>query len=70
MGDLRLFTYREVASHFRVSERTVRTWASKGAIDVVRTPSGRPRVRLDAEEGGSSGACTIEPPLLVPDNTV
>lgn len=50
-----LMTYREVASLYRVTPRTVRTWAAKGAITVTRTPSGRPRALVIEEESGSSG---------------
>ena len=40
----KLYTYKQAAAAWAVTERTVRRWADKGAIDVVRTPSGRPRV--------------------------
>lgn len=46
MGAVRLLTYREVAAHYRVAERTVRHWAQKGAIEVVKTPGGAPRVAM------------------------
>lgn len=57
MGAVRqLLTYREAAAFYRVSERTMRWWVQKGAVEVVRTPGGRPRV---VAEGGSSGSNTI-----------
>lgn len=59
MGHLR--TYAEVARTYGVTTRTVRTWASKGAIDVVRTPGGRPRVRVDTEVSGSPGDNPLPP---------
>lgn len=34
---------REVAQLYDVTERTVRLWRTKGAIETVRTPGGRPR---------------------------
>jgi predicted site-specific integrase-resolvase len=40
----RLMTFKQVADHYAVTPRTVRNWADKGAIEVVRTPSGHPRV--------------------------
>lgn len=47
MGD-QLLTYRQVADFWKVTPRTVRLWAEKGAIPVVRTPSGQPRVPSSA----------------------
>jgi len=47
MGDLmteRLMTFRQVAMFYAVTPRTVRNWADKGALPVVRTPAGQPRV--------------------------
>lgn len=40
----RLMTFQQVATFYQVTPRTVRNWADKGAITVVRTPSGAPRV--------------------------
>lgn len=45
---MKLLTYREVATFYQVTPRTVRNWAHKGAIPVVRTPSGTPRVPASA----------------------
>lgn len=39
-----LLTFRQVADFYAVTPRTVRNWADKGAIPVVRTPTGQPRV--------------------------
>ena len=39
-----LMTFQQVARFYAVTPRTVRNWAEKGAISVVRTPSGHPRV--------------------------
>lgn len=64
MGHLR--TYAEVARTYGVTTRTVRTWASKGAIHVERTPGGRPRVRVDAEEGGSLGHNRLDDDTAAP----
>jgi predicted site-specific integrase-resolvase len=46
-GD-RLMTFNQVADFYQVTPRTVRNWADKGAITVVRTPSGSPRVPSSA----------------------
>jgi predicted site-specific integrase-resolvase len=40
----RLMTFVQVANFYQVTPRTVRNWADKGALHVVRTPSGQPRV--------------------------
>jgi len=51
MGDLmseRLMTFQQVATFYAVTPRTVRNWADKGALPVVRTPSGQPRVPSSA----------------------
>jgi len=40
----RLMTFQQVAQFYAVTPRTVRNWAEKGAVTVVRTPSGAPRV--------------------------
>lgn len=40
----RLMTFQQVASFYQVTPRTVRNWADKGAITVVLTPTGAPRV--------------------------
>ncbi len=42
----RELTVREYAAHERVSTRTVKTWISKGAIPIRRTPGGGVRVQL------------------------
>lgn len=50
-------TVRELAEKERVTERTVRTWISKGAVDVRRTPGGHIRIlpaMKNPEESGSS----------------
>jgi excisionase family DNA binding protein len=61
----RLLTYQQVAQYYQVDPRTVRRWADKGAIPVVRTPSGAPRVpsrsvlsasaSRNSDNGGHSG---------------
>lgn len=43
MGE-RLMTFRQVATFYAVTPRTVRRWADKGALTVVRTPTGQPRI--------------------------
>lgn len=48
MDSVKLLTYQQVSEFYNVTTRTVRTWADKGAITVVRTPSGQPRVPADA----------------------
>jgi predicted site-specific integrase-resolvase len=40
----RLMTFQQVATFYAVTPRTVRRWVDKGAVSVVRTPSGQPRV--------------------------
>jgi predicted site-specific integrase-resolvase len=40
----KLLTFNQVADFYSVTPRTVRNWADSGAIPVVRTPSGQPRV--------------------------
>lgn len=49
-------TVRELAEQERVTERTVWTWISKGAVDVRRTPGGRVRIQpmKKPEVSGSS----------------
>lgn len=47
-GPKTLLRDRDVAELFDVSERTIRTWRAKGALPVVRTPSGRPRTPYQA----------------------
>lgn len=37
-------TVKEFAAHERVTERTVRTWVSKGAVPIRRTPGGYIRI--------------------------
>lgn len=44
MDRVKLMTYQQAATFYAVTVRTVQTWAEKGAITVVRTPSGRPRI--------------------------
>jgi excisionase family DNA binding protein len=44
----RLMTFQQVAAFYAVTPRTVRNWAEKGAIPVVRTPGGQPRVPATA----------------------
>jgi excisionase family DNA binding protein len=39
-------TIKEFAVRERVTERTVRQWISKGALDVRRTPGGRVRIAI------------------------
>ena len=57
----RLMTFRQVAAFYAVTPRTVRNWAEKGAIPVVRTPTGQPRVPAtaistkDSETSGNAG---------------
>lgn len=34
-------TVKEMAQRERVTERTVRNWIAKGALDIRRTPGGR-----------------------------
>lgn len=41
--DRELLRDRDVAKLYGVSERTVRDWRAKGAVQTVRTPGGRPR---------------------------
>lgn len=48
MDGIKLLTFQQVSQFYSVTPRTVRTWADKGAITVVRTPGGQPRVRADA----------------------
>lgn len=57
MDRLTLLTYREVAAHYRVSERTVRHWAQKGAVEIIRTPGGSPRVVLPSEGAVEVAIC-------------
>lgn len=40
-------TIKEYAGIERVSERTVRNWIAKGAVDVRRTPGGRVRIQIE-----------------------
>lgn len=44
MEPVKLLTFRQVATFYSVTRRTVERWAEKGAIAVVRTPTGTPRV--------------------------
>jgi predicted site-specific integrase-resolvase len=44
----RLMTFRQVATFYAVTPRTVRNWADKGALPIVRTPMGQPRVPASA----------------------
>ena len=48
MDGVKLLTFQQVSEFYAVTPRTVRTWAEKGAITVVHTPGGHPRVRADA----------------------
>jgi excisionase family DNA binding protein len=41
----REFTVKEYAERDGVTERTVRRWIEKGAVDYRRTPGGRVRIR-------------------------
>jgi excisionase family DNA binding protein len=41
-------TIKEYAARERVTERTVRQWIAKGAVDVRRTPGGRVRIPVRA----------------------
>jgi excisionase family DNA binding protein len=50
----KLWKVPEAAEHYRVTERTIRNWIDKGAVDVVR--KGR-TVRVVAE-GKSTGTST------------
>lgn len=53
-------TVKELAAAERVTERTVRSWIAKGAVDVRRTPGGGIRIATSAstmksaEHSGSS----------------
>jgi predicted site-specific integrase-resolvase len=50
-------TVREYAAIERVTERTVYSWISKGAVDIRRTPGGRIRIAgimKTVEDSGSS----------------
>lgn len=47
MGE-RLMTFQQVATFYAVTPRTVRNWTDKGALPVVRTPTGQPRVPASA----------------------
>jgi predicted site-specific integrase-resolvase len=57
----KLLTFNQVADFYSVTPRTVRNWSDKGAIPVVRTPSGQPRIPSSAlgtknsETGGNAG---------------
>lgn len=54
----KLLTFNQVAAYFSVTPRTVRNWADKGAVPVVRTPSGQPRIPAEAcqcEKRGNAG---------------
>lgn len=57
----RELTIKEYARVERVSERTVKTWISKGAVEIRRTPGGRVRILIltaakvkSGEDRGSS----------------
>jgi excisionase family DNA binding protein len=50
----KLLTFNQVATFYAVTPRTVRNWADKGAIPVVRTPGGQPRVPSTAVSTKSS----------------
>jgi excisionase family DNA binding protein len=41
----REFTVKEYAQRDGVTERTVRRWIEKGAVNIRRTPGGRVRIR-------------------------
>lgn len=45
---MKLLTMKQVAIFYGVTPRTVRNWAEKGAITVVRTPTGQPRIPASA----------------------
>jgi excisionase family DNA binding protein len=49
-------TIKEYAAIERVTERTVKNWIAKGAIDVRRTPGGG--VRIPAGNEGKNGETT------------
>lgn len=44
----RLLTFNQVATFYSVTPRTVRNWADKGALTIVRTPTGQPRIPSSA----------------------
>lgn len=44
MSTLLSLTIKEYAAREKVDERTVRRWIAKGAVEIRRTPGGRPRV--------------------------
>ena len=49
-------TVRECANQHGVTDRTVRNWIRKGAVDVVRTPGGGVRIVVEivcAEDRGN-----------------
>jgi len=58
----RLMTFQQVATFYAVTPRTVQNWARKGALVIVRTPTGKRRVpassvvapadRYQADEAG------------------
>jgi predicted site-specific integrase-resolvase len=51
----RLLRDREVAEYYQVSQRTVRLWRAKGAIETARTPGGRPRTPWRAADPDDDG---------------
>lgn len=43
MPDVKLWTKREVAAFYRVSEKTVGDWMAQGRIEYITTPGNHPR---------------------------
>lgn len=50
-----LYTATEVAAYFKVNVKTVYTWAKRGKLPIVRTPSGGIRVTGDVMDRLVSG---------------
>lgn len=55
-----LYTAAEVASYFKVNVKTVYTWAKRGKLPVVRTPSGGIRVTGDVMDALVHGEFEFE----------
>ena len=59
----RLLTTREVAEHYRVTERTIRNWVRSGRLRPKRTPTGRlrfPEDQLDAPSAMCIDRCEFD----------
>lgn len=56
----RELTVKEYAERERVTTRTVKTWISKGAVQVRRTPGGRVRILIlgaaEVKDGEAQGS--------------